>query len=353
MALPAIKSLEDCADYYKVVEPFLPQLYELPSNVLNTLTSGESLVKLYADTNPLISGLAFSLFLGCVVWVVSEINRNYSQVDRLWSVLPMFYNAHFAAWTHLNDLPSQRVDLILFWSVIWSVRLTFNYWRKGGYEVGSEDYRWEIIRARVHPAVFFVFNATFIAFIQNILLFGLAAPTYIVLLASKIEPTIGAGDLFFTSIQLTLVLSEWFSDNQQWDFQTAKKQYQKTAKVPQGCGYTVEDFNRGFITSGLWAYCRHPNFTAEQTIWLVLYQWSCYAGNVFYGWAGSGALFLLMLFRGSTWLTELITAGKYPEYKAYQKQVGGFFPSLQPYKAPGPKIIRTSDLAKREKAKQK
>lgn len=139
------------------------------------------------------------------------------------------------------------------------------------------------------------------------------------------------------------------------DFQTAKKEYQKTAKVPRGSGYAQEDLNRGFITSGLWAYCRHPNFTAEQTIWFVLYQWSCYAGNVPYSWAGSGPLFLVMLFQGSTWLTELITAGKYPEYKAYQKQVGVLLPSLRPYTAPvaTPKIIRTSDLAKREKAKQK
>jgi steroid 5-alpha reductase family enzyme len=139
------------------------------------------------------------------------------------------------------------------------------------------------------------------------------------------------------------------------DYQTAKKEYQKTAKIPRGCGYTVEDLNRGFITSGLWAYCRHPNFTAEQTIWFVLYQWSCYAGNVAYSWAGSGPLFLIMLFQGSTWLTELLTDGKYPEYKYYQKQVGVLLPSLRPYKAPiaTPKIIRTSDLAKREKAKQK
>lgn len=68
-----------------------------------------------------------------------------------------------------------------------------------------------------------------------------------------------------------------------------------------------------------------------------------------------GPLFLVMLFQGSTWLTELLTAGKYPEYKAYQRQVGVLLPSLQPYKAPliTPRIIRTSDLAKREGAKQK
>lgn len=24
------------------------------------------------------------------------------------------------------------------------IRLTFNYWRKGGYQIGSEDYRWYV-----------------------------------------------------------------------------------------------------------------------------------------------------------------------------------------------------------------
>ncbi|KAI1432933.1 DUF1295-domain-containing protein [Xylaria sp. CBS 124048] len=355
MALPTLKSLEDCADYAKTIEPFLSQLYELPSNVLSTVNNGESLLSLYMNTNPLISGFAFSLFLGGVFLIASEVNRNYSQVDRLWSLLPSFYNLHFAAWMHLNNLPSQRVDLVAFWSVIWSIRLTFNYWRKGGYEIGSEDYRWEIVRAHCHPAIFFIFNVTFISFIQSILLFLLAAPTYVIMLASTFEPNIGVTDLLFTGLELGLVLSEWISDQQQWDYQTAKKEYRNTAKVPRDCKYTQEELDRGFITSGMWAYCRHPNFTAEQTIWLAVYQWSCYAGNVLYSWAGAGPLFLIMLFQGSTWLTELITAGKYPEYKAYQKQVGVLLPSLRPYQAHPvvPKIIRTSDLANREKAKQK
>lgn len=28
------------------------------------------------------------------------------------------------------------------------IRLTFNYWRKGGYQIGSEDYRWFV---KLHP----------------------------------------------------------------------------------------------------------------------------------------------------------------------------------------------------------
>lgn len=114
--------------------------------------------------------------------------------------------------------------------------------------------------------------------------------------------------------------------------------------------------NRGFIASGLWAWSRHPNCAAEQTIWFLLYQWSCFASNVLYSWAGVGATVLLMLFQGSTWLTEQITAGKYPEYADYQRHVGMFVPmALSPYRTPTvqPKIIRTSEIAKNQKQKQK
>ncbi|KAI1659548.1 DUF1295-domain-containing protein [Daldinia decipiens] len=353
MALPWVKRLEDCADYSQVIEPYLPQLYELPGKIVHATSSHGSFVELYKNTNPFISGLGFSIFLGAVFLIVSEINRNYSQVDRMWSLLPTIYNAHFAVWSHLNDLPSQRLDLVLLWSVTWSARLTYNYFRKGGYNVGSEDYRWEIIRSKAHPVLFFLLNVTFISFIQSILLFFLAAPTYIILLSSNFEREVTAADIAFTAVQLGLILSEWFSDQQQWDYQLAKKEYQETAKVPRGCGFTQEDLDRGFITSGLWAYSRHPNFAAEKTIWFILYQWSCYASKTLYSWAGLGPLFLIMIFQGSTWLTELISSGKYAEYKFYQRQVRAHIPSFTPYKTPTPKVIRTSELEKRLKAKQK
>ena len=45
-------------------------------------------------------------------------------------------------------------------------------------------------------------------------------------------------------------------------------------------------------------------------------------------WSFVGAASYLLLFQGSTWLTELLTAGKYPEYKEYQRQTGMFLPSV-------------------------
>lgn len=118
------------------------------------------------------------------------------------------------------------------------------------------------------------------------------------------------------------------------EYQEAKYAYKDDGKLREG--FSKQDFERGFRTSGLFAYSRHPNFFAEQTIWFTLYQWSCYATNNLYNYTGFGALSLVLLFQGSTWLTELITAGKYPEYKEYQRQVGMFFPSIRPYVAPPP-----------------
>lgn len=121
MALPTLHALEECADFSKTVEPFIPQLYSLPAELAKVLAGRESLVKLYVETNPLISGFAISVLLGAVFLVAAEVNRNYSQVDRFWSLLPTFYIAHFDLWARLAGVPSQRIDAALLFSTIWSV----------------------------------------------------------------------------------------------------------------------------------------------------------------------------------------------------------------------------------------
>lgn len=121
MALPLLNSLEDCADFGKAVKPYIPQLYALPEKLLDVFAGRESLLRLYTETNPLISGFAISVALGAVFLVVAEINRNYSQVDRCWSLLPTLYIAHFDAWARLTGLPTRRLDVALLFSAIWSV----------------------------------------------------------------------------------------------------------------------------------------------------------------------------------------------------------------------------------------
>ena len=213
------------------------------------------------------------------------------------------------------------------------VRLTFNYWRKGGYTIGSEDYRWAIVRSKISPTLFFLLNVVFISLVQSILLLSITTPTYLILLASRLASTSGSpvetwtlADLVISRILVCCVLLCFFADQQQWQFQNAKQLYQKTARAPPK--FDREDLDRGFIVTGLWAWSRHPNLVAEQAFWLMLYQWGCYTTNSMYNWTVIALLLYLALFQASTWLTEWITSSKYPEYKEYQARVGKFLPRL-------------------------
>ena len=165
-ALPVLTNLPDCATYSKVFEPFIPQLYSLPSQVYNNIGDTEALKQIYISTNPAISGLAFAIATFPVFFIVSEINRNWSQVDRVWSILPTLFHIHYATWARLNGMSTERVDSVLGFSVLWTLRLTYNYWRRGGYQIGSEDYRWMIIKKYIGSVAFFVLNVVFVSSLQ-------------------------------------------------------------------------------------------------------------------------------------------------------------------------------------------
>lgn len=119
--------------------------------------------------------------------------------------------------------------------------------------------------------------------------------------------------------------------------------------------WKAEDLNRGFNTTGLWKYSRHPNFAAEQTIWFSLYAWSAITTNTTFSWASAGIINLMLIFAASTVLTEWITGSKYPEYKEYQRQVGKFFPlGFKGYQPPAQSVsINAGNGVKATKTKQK
>lgn len=121
MSLPLVNTLTECTDIYKTVLPYVPQLYNLPQQVFQNINNLQALKVLYVSTNPLILGFAFSLFLAPIFLLVSEVNKNYSQVDRCWSLLPTIYNAHYATYAHATGLPTRRSDILLLFSALWSV----------------------------------------------------------------------------------------------------------------------------------------------------------------------------------------------------------------------------------------
>ena len=82
--------------------------------------------------------------LSLLVFGVGEVTANVSSVDRLWSLVPSLYTA--ITWARHGGA---RLALMTLVTSIWSLRLTWNFWRRGGYSwppwTGCEDYRCRVI----------------------------------------------------------------------------------------------------------------------------------------------------------------------------------------------------------------
>ncbi|MFM9074920.1 MAG: DUF1295 domain-containing protein, partial [Bacteroidota bacterium] len=76
----------------------------------------------------------------------------------------------------------------------------------------------------------------------------------------------------------------------------------------------------------LWSRVRHPNYAAEQAIWIVFYCFSIVATGEWLNWSVAGCILLVILFKGSSDFSEEISASKYPAYKDYQRRAGRFLP---------------------------
>ncbi|MEZ4319918.1 MAG: DUF1295 domain-containing protein [Myxococcota bacterium] len=254
-----------------------------------------------------LSGLLVLVIL--TTWILSVVTREYSWVDRIWSVAPPVYAVLTAAGAGFRDA---RLDLVAVLICAWGARLTFNFWRRGGYAKGGEDYRWAILKEKLGPVGFQVFNATFISPYQNLLVWLIVAPMHTM---SEHPTPLGPLDAGLAVLFIGLLAGELVSDQQQYDFQTAKH-------AALARGETVQNFR----TDGLFRYSRHPNYFFEVAQWWVVYAFAVVASGIPLHWTLAGPILLTLLFDGSTRFTEWITLSKYPEYAEYQRKTWRIVP---------------------------
>ena len=237
-------------------------------------------------------------------WLLSVLTREYSWVDRIWSVVPVAYAGIFAAAAGFADA---RLDVLFALVTLWGARLTFNFARKGGYARGGEDYRWAVLRERMAPWQFQVFNVVFIVLYQNAILLLISLPA---LTALEHRTPFGVADALLAVVFLAFLAGETVADQQQWTFQQEKRAGRASTR---------------FVQTGLFRYSRHPNFFFEQAQWWVVAAFGVAAAGGL-EWTVLGALLLTLLFVGSTRFTESISKSRYPEYAEYQSRVSALIP---------------------------
>jgi len=256
-------------------------------------------------------------------FLAGEITRNNSQVDKLWSLLPVVY-----IWivTAYGDFSPRLVVMSTLVS-IWGIRLTANFAMKGAYNLrfwgGEEDYRWQVLREKpeFNPRwKWSLFNLFFISGYQNVLILMFTLPSIVALQNSNVP--LNLLDFIAAGLMLFFILFETIADIQQWKFQS--KKWTKIREEKELTG----DYKKGFLDRGLWSHSRHPNYFAEHSMWVCFYLFSLAASGQWFNWTIAGCLLLIVLFQGSSAFSEEISAGKYPDYTSYQNKVPKFIPFI-------------------------
>lgn len=261
--------------------------------------------------------------IGLFCFIVSELTGNYSQVDKLWSLLPIGYVWYFA----VQGAYHPRLVLMAILVTIWGLRLTYNFYRRGGYSWplwrGEEDYRWGVLQKS--PLLqsrrnWTLFNLGFISLYQNLLILLFTLPIAIAWQGN--DTPLNWLDYLAAAFMLGFICMETTADNQHWRFHLEKQRLKNQNKPLTG------DYAEGFCQSGLWACFRHPNYAAEQAIWISFYLFSVAATDRWFNASLAGAILLMLLFQGSADFSEKISASKYPTYRKYQKSTGKFLPKI-------------------------
>ncbi len=260
--------------------------------------------------NPLIVIAVLAGAFIIVSFIMGWATGDYSWVDRFWSINPVVYS-WFLSYRSGFDA---RLTLVSILITLWGMRLTFNLARKGGYS--GEDYRWEEMRKTIGKVAWQFFNFGFISFYQHLLILLFTLPVYLIYLYRGRGP--GLFDAAAVLLFLVLLGMETAADQQQWNFQLAKKTGENGENSP--------DIRNGFLSEGLFRFSRHPNYFAEISIWWVIYLYGVCASGKLILWGAAGAVLLTVLFQGSTALTEKISGRKYPRYKDYQKRTSMIIP---------------------------
>ena len=166
-----------------------------------------------------------------ITFVISSLTDNYSQVDKLWSVIPVPYIWIMAYYSGFEP----RLNVMACLVTLWAIRLTYNFGRRGGYSwkfwTGEEDYRWSILRAK--PGFgkkwkWSLFNLLFISAYQMALILLMTLPA---LKAVGSSQPLDWVDYALAALIVLLIVIEFIADQQQFSYQEKKHQLKKEDPV--------------------------------------------------------------------------------------------------------------------------
>jgi steroid 5-alpha reductase family enzyme len=199
------------------------------------------------DRHPILIVAAADLAATLVLFAFSVRHDNSSLYDPYWSVAPVPIALYFALAPAAENPSGARQVAVLLLVAAWAVRLTYN-WASQWQGLGHEDWRYVDLRRRSGGAYWFV-SFVGIHLFPTIMVFGGCLALF---------PALASGERPFNWVDAVAILAtasaiviEATADRQLRRFKDS------------GAADT--------LTSGLWAYSRHPNYFGENLFWWGLF----------------------------------------------------------------------------------
>jgi steroid 5-alpha reductase family enzyme len=224
--------------------------------------------------HPILVAGAADLGATVAIFVFSLAFRNSSFYDAYWSVAPIAIAFYW--WLSASDSSADPVRRLLVLTLVslWGIRLTYN-WARGWGGLGHQDWRYADLQRRTGRA-FWPVSFLGIHLFPTIMVFLGCLPLFPALAGP--ERPLGALDGVAAGITGFAIWLEASADQQLHRF--------TRASPPAG----------EFLRSGLWAWCRHPNYLGEILFWWGLLAFSLAAGFVSW-WTVAGAVAITGMFR--------------------------------------------------------
>jgi steroid 5-alpha reductase family enzyme len=258
----------------------------IPADSASQDLSGMDRVAAFLLRHPLLAAnLLFFVFVDLAFFAIALVQRSSWLIDPYWTLLPpliaCFYLVH-----PLSDPNWARSGLALLPLLVWSVRLTWNYFRREAWRFGlREDWRYaEMRRERPH---FWIEQFFVVHLAQHAMLVGLTLPFYAI--AFRPAAT-GLGDLALAASALLGIAIAGAADNQ-----LDRYMHANARRAARG------EAREELLDTGIWRYSRHPNYFGEQLFW-----WSIAGFGVVCGepWVVVGTAFNSCVLAGVTVMTE-------------------------------------------------
>ena len=257
---------------------------------------------LNSDRHPLIVVALADVCATCVIFIFSLVFRNSSFYDPYWSVAPPVICVYL--WM-IGDTPnSVRSFTVMTLVWIWAVRLTHN-WAKGWQGIRHADWRYVNLQRTLGiywwPVSFFGIHMmpTVMVYLGCLALYPIFASQ--------------AGALNFLDLCALAMLTSSI-----WIETVADLELHRfRARRPS---------NSELLTSGVWSWCRHPNYLGELGFWLGLAITALAAGPG-NSWTMVGPITMLCLFLvvSIPMIENRLTASK-PAYIHYKSRSFALLP---------------------------